>query len=67
MGEQFKNLDYEVYNLYGGILEWVNRDYPVYKKENKSEVESFKIHTFNFMFRPYVSNKKYKKVGLLNW
>ena len=67
MGEQFKKLGYEVYNLYGGIFEWVNRELPVYKKEKDREVESKTIHTFNFMFRSYVTNPDYKKVGLLNW
>jgi rhodanese-related sulfurtransferase len=34
----------EVYNLYGGIFEWKNRDYPVYDTMGK---ETDKVHAYN--------------------
>ncbi len=45
IGEQLKALGFEtVYNLYGGIFEWVNQDYPI---ENKQAENTKKVHTYN--------------------
>jgi len=38
IGEKLKAQGYEqVYNLYGGIFEWVNRDLPVYKNGEQTD------------------------------
>jgi len=37
IGERLKKLGYsKVYNLYGGIFEWANREYPLVNQDNKS-------------------------------
>lgn len=36
----------EVYNLYGGIFEWVNRDFPIHKNEYPTD----SIHGFSKMW-----------------
>ena len=45
IAEKLKKEGYsEVYNLYGGIFEWINNDLPVYdKNENKTK----KVHAFS--------------------
>jgi|GEM_PF-1452613 len=64
LGERLADMGFTVYNVYGGIIEWVNREYPVYN-ENEGEIKT--IHTYNVFFRKYVTNSSYKKVGLLKW
>lgn len=45
VGEKLKKAGYtNVYNLYGGIFEWKNKDFTVIDSKNK---ETEKIHTFN--------------------
>lgn len=47
----------DIYNLYGGIFEWKNKDYPVFdKKENETE----KVHVFSKFWGTFL--KKGKKV-----
>jgi rhodanese-related sulfurtransferase len=44
IGEQLKQAGYKnVYNLYGGIFEWVNKGYPVYNKESLTN----KVHAYS--------------------
>ena len=43
IGEKLKKAGYtNVYNLFGGIFEWKNNDFPVYNLENK---ETENVHT----------------------
>ena len=45
IGELLKKAGYtNVYNLYGGIFEWKNNDFPVY---NSEEEETQNVHTFS--------------------
>lgn len=45
IGEKLKKWGYtNVYNLYGGIFQWVNQEYKIYDIEKK---ETLKVHTFN--------------------
>ena len=45
VGELLKKAGYNnIYNLYGGIFEWKNNDFPVYNSENE---ETEDIHTFS--------------------
>jgi len=45
VGELLKKAGYtNVFNLYGGIFEWKNNDFPVY---NSEEQETQNIHTFS--------------------
>ncbi|WP_299384406.1 rhodanese-like domain-containing protein [uncultured Lacinutrix sp.] len=45
VGEKLKKAGYtNVYNLYGGIFEWKNKDFSIIDSEEK---ETNKVHTFN--------------------
>lgn len=45
IGEQLEQMGYSrVYNLYGGIFEWVNRAYPIVDQKNKT---TSKIHAYD--------------------
>ena len=45
IGEKLEQMGYSrVYNLYGGIFEWVNRAYPVVDQKNKT---TSKIHAYD--------------------
>ena len=45
IGEKLKKAGYtNVYNLYGGIFEWKNKDFSIIDSEDK---ETNKVHTFN--------------------
>lgn len=45
IGEKFKKAGYQnVKNLYGGIFEWKNNDFPVL---NKLQIETDSVHTFS--------------------
>ena len=45
IGEKLKRAGYKnIFNLYGGILEWVNEGNPVYKPDG---VQTSEIHTYN--------------------
>jgi len=44
VGEKIKKAGYRnVYNLYGGIIEWVNKGYPVYNKGTETD----SVHVFS--------------------
>lgn len=60
-GEELQKLGFEnVFNLYGGIFEWVNIGLPI---ENSAHVETHEIHTYNRRWSKWMTNKKYHK----NW
>ncbi|WP_067147215.1 rhodanese-like domain-containing protein [Pseudotamlana agarivorans] len=42
-----------VNNLYGGIFQWKNNDYPVYNKQNK---KTDSIHTYSKSWRKWLKN-----------
>lgn len=45
IGEKLQKVGYtRVYNLYGGIFEWVNQDYPVYNSQNE---KTKKVHVYS--------------------
>lgn len=44
VGEQLKRAGYlNVYNLYGGIFEWVNKGFPVFSEEGQTQ----KVHAYS--------------------
>lgn len=54
VGEQLQKAGYtNVKNLYGGIFEWKNKEYPVYD-ENQQETE--KIHAFSPYWGRFLTN-----------
>lgn len=45
IGEQLKNAGYtNVFNLFGGIFEWKNSDFPIFDSKNK---ETDNVHTYS--------------------
>ena len=60
MGNKLKGLGYQrVYNLYGSIFEWVNRDFPVVD----SSLQSVRrIHTYNKNWSKWVEDKNFEKI-----
>lgn len=51
IGEKLKALEFDnIQNLYGGIFEWINSGYPIYKNEKLTT----KIHTFNKRWEQYI-------------
>lgn len=59
MGEKLKKMGYvNVYNMYGSIFEWANRDYPVFSKGKKTNY----IHTYNKNWSKWVTGQKLIKV-----
>ncbi len=65
LGERLQQMGYQVYNLYGGLFEWANRNLPVYKKSENTELPSNTIHQYNFMWGKWMNNKNYKKQGMI--
>ncbi|MCB0630060.1 MAG: rhodanese-like domain-containing protein [Saprospiraceae bacterium] len=60
IGEKLKQLGYtQVYNLYGSLFEWANRDYPLVDKKGKP---TKKIHTYNRNWSKWVEEGKAEKV-----
>ena len=60
-GEELQELGFEnVYNLYGGIFEWVNEGLPLRNMDNS---ETLNIHTYNKNWSRWITNKNYHK----NW
>ncbi|MFC7358055.1 rhodanese-like domain-containing protein [Jejudonia soesokkakensis] len=58
VGEKLKKAGYtNVQNLYGGIFEWKNKDYPIL---DLSEKETDSVHTFNRVWSKWL-NKGIKK------
>ena len=59
-GEDLKENGFSnVYNLYGGIFEWVNSGEDVQDEDGKAIKE---IHTYNAGWGKFVSNPHYKKI-----
>jgi len=61
IAEKLKKAGYtNVYNLYGGIFEWKNKDFTVFDSEEK---ETENIHTFNEAWSQWLKkgNKVYEK------
>lgn len=53
ISKKLKNAGYTVvYNLYGGIFEWKNNDFPVYNLKNK---ETDSVHAFSKMWGKWLS------------
>ncbi len=44
----------QVYNLYGGIFEWVNQDNPVYNEKGKTN----NIHPYSWLVGPMAKQGK---------
>ena len=66
LGERLQQMGYQVYNLYGGLFEWANRNLPVYQTDqNNIESPSRTIHQYNFMWGKWMDNKKYSKQGMI--
>tara|TARA_R100001377_G_scaffold50296_1_gene29257 strand:- start:12 stop:518 length:507 start_codon:yes stop_codon:yes gene_type:complete len=54
ISRRLKNEGYTaVYNLYGGIFEWKNNNFPVYNKNNK---ETDSIHAFSELWGKWLKN-----------
>ncbi len=61
IAEKLKKAGYtNVYNLYGGIFEWKNNDFPVYDSEKK---ETENVHAYNETWSKWLlkGNKVYDK------
>ena len=55
IAEQMKKSGYtNVYNLYGGIFEWKNADFPVYNNEGKTD----KVHGFSKEWSKWLTKGK---------
>ena len=53
IGEKLKKAGYEnVRNLYGGIFEWKNRDFPIY---NRDQIETDSVHVFSEAWRKWLT------------
>lgn len=60
IGQKLKKAGYNnVKNLYGSLFEWVNCGYPVYTSEG---TQTFRIHTYNKKWSPWVNSEKVVKV-----
>lgn len=60
IAEKLKEAGFEkVYNLYGGIFEWVNRGFPLYDRSEKS---TRRVHTYNKRWSKWVTNPEFKKI-----
>lgn len=57
IGEQLQNAGYKhIFNLHGGIFDWMNKGYPVYNQNGKTD----KIHAYDIFWSKYL--KKGQKV-----
>jgi rhodanese-related sulfurtransferase len=66
VAEKLKKAGYtNVYNLYGGIFEWKNKNFKVY---NSEENETENVHTFNEAWSKWLlkGNKIYEKLETRN-
>ncbi|MFQ3212930.1 MAG: rhodanese-related sulfurtransferase [Marivirga sp.] len=60
VGEALKKAGYKnVYNLYGGIFQWKNEDYPVYGNDGK---QTDSVHTYNKRWGQWLEEGKGIKV-----
>ncbi len=56
VGKKLKKAGFtQVYNLYGGLFEWVNRNYPLASNAKK-------VHTYNKKWSKWVFNPKIEQV-----
>ena len=54
IGEKLQELGYKnIQNLYGGIFEWKNNNYPVFTSENK---ETNKVHAYSRRWSKWLKN-----------
>ncbi len=54
IGEKLQQLGYKnIQNLYGGIFEWKNNNYPVFTSENK---ETNKVHAYSRRWSKWLKN-----------
>lgn len=66
LGERLKQRGFEVYNLYGGIFEWVNRGNSVYTCDKSGEQQlSQTIHQYNPLWGKWMTNTAYEKKGMI--
>ncbi len=57
--EKLQALGYkEVYNLYGSIFEWANRNYPLVDKNN---ARTNKLHAYNRFWGRWIDNRNVEK------
>jgi rhodanese-related sulfurtransferase len=55
IGEQLKELGFtDIKNLYGGIFDWSNKGYPIYKNEEKTDT----VHGFNKFWSKFLTQAK---------
>lgn len=60
IGEKLQKMGFKnVFNLYGSIFEWANKNYPV---ENFTEKNIKEIHAYNEKWSQWVTNPEVKKV-----
>ena len=56
VGDQLKAAGYtKLYNIYGGIFNWVNSGYPVYTKEGE---KATRVHGYNKKWSKWINEKK---------
>lgn len=60
VGEKIMQLGFRnVFNLYGSIFEWANRDYPL---EDINKIKTLKVHTYNKKWSQWMINPKVTKI-----
>lgn len=60
LGKKIQKLGFKkVYNLYGSIFEWANKDYPL---EDNAGKRTNKVHTYNSKWSKWVIDGKVEKV-----
>lgn len=60
VGEKLLAAGYKnVFNLYGGIFNWANNQYPIYNATNETTTQ---VHTFNAEWEKWVNEKTCKRV-----
>jgi rhodanese-related sulfurtransferase len=60
VGEKLKKKGFtQVYNLYGSVFEWANRDYPLV---DNAGYPTSRVHTYNKKWSKWLKNERYTKV-----
>ncbi len=60
IGERLQKAGYtQVYNLYGSLFEWANRDYPL---EDEAGETTLKVHTYNRDWSQWVEEGPLEKI-----
>ncbi len=60
VGEKLLAAGYKnVFNLYGGLFNWANNQYPLYNSLNEKTIQ---VHTFNSEWEKWVNEKTCKRV-----